>query len=256
MTNTRSHPSSSPVTRGAGAWLLLMAMSGYAAGAPGGPVGGPAPVVPPVAPQPIASPYVSSWLGNTFDGVDQDSPADQAAGNVPDRALVPDYIQGIAVGADGTVYTNARGDENYTPVRAFKDGGFVMSAQGDVGPPYDSICQTYLGKVGSEAIAVNSSFVYSIHNSYDVVPLQNHFLLARRQTGASLNKRRPRGKYPRRPPPPPPREVWTSAPSRPPFRWGTGPSISGTSPPASPGARASSRSARQPTTTSSSSPTR
>lgn len=81
--------------------------------------------------------YTTSWVGNTF--------------GFGDGKWIQLGIEGIAVGQDGTVYTNAPWDESGSEISAYK-GGTKLAYAG----------QTHgWGNTGGDAIAVNGAYVYA-----------------------------------------------------------------------------------------------
>ena len=81
--------------------------------------------------------YTTSWIGNTF--------------GFGDGKWVQLDLQAMAVGQDGTVYTNAPWDESGSEIGAYKGGNKVGYAG-----------QTHgWGNTGGDAIAVNSTYLYA-----------------------------------------------------------------------------------------------
>ncbi len=81
--------------------------------------------------------YTTSWIGNTF--------------GFGDGKWVQLDVQALAVGQDGTVYTNAPWDESGSEIGAYKAGtkvGFAGQTHG-------------WGNAGGDAIAVNGTYLYA-----------------------------------------------------------------------------------------------
>lgn len=81
--------------------------------------------------------YTTSWLGNTF--------------GFGDGKWVQLGVEGVAVGQDGTVYTNAPWDESGAEISAYRAGTKLTHAG-----------QTHgWGNTGGDAVAVNGSYLYA-----------------------------------------------------------------------------------------------
>ncbi len=100
-------------------------------------------LVPVAAPAQATLSYTTSWIGNTF--------------GYGDGKWVQLDVEAMAVGTDGTVYTNAPWDESGSEISAYKGGTKVTYAG-----------QTHgWGNTGGDAVAVNGSYLYgaaSINN--------------------------------------------------------------------------------------------
>jgi hypothetical protein len=81
--------------------------------------------------------YTTSWIGNTF--------------GFGDGKWVQLDIQAMAVGQDGTIYTNAPWDESGSEIGAYKGGSKVGYADSTHG----------WGNTGGDSIAVNGSYLYA-----------------------------------------------------------------------------------------------
>lgn len=81
--------------------------------------------------------YTTSWIGNTF--------------GFGDGKWVQLDVEAMAVGQDGTIYTNAPWDESGSEISAYKAGSKVAYAG-----------QTHgWGNTGGDAIAVNATYLYA-----------------------------------------------------------------------------------------------
>lgn len=81
--------------------------------------------------------YTTSWIGNTF--------------GYGDGKWVQLDVEAMAIGSDGTVYTNAPWDESGSEISAYKAGTKVAYAG-----------QTHgWGNTGGDAIAINGSYLYA-----------------------------------------------------------------------------------------------
>ena len=94
-------------------------------------------LLPVAAPAQTTLSYTTSWIGNTF--------------GYGDGKWVQLDVEAMAVGADGTVYTDAPWDESGSEISAYKAGTKVAYAG-----------QTHgWGNSGGDAVAINGSYLYA-----------------------------------------------------------------------------------------------
>ncbi|MBP5976027.1 hypothetical protein HW132_25645 [Brasilonema sp. CT11] len=84
---------------------------------------------------PATKPYTTSWIGNTYGG---------------GKKWVQNYVEGMYVGSDGTVYTNSTWDEAAREAGIYKDGDVI-------GPDFQLHGQS---RVGGKAITVSDKYIY------------------------------------------------------------------------------------------------